>query len=438
MSTGVSGRIPRKVWGGTGLLVLGRVWGSACTLSYLALAARYLGEEGFGRFTYYLAVFLVLDSLVDLGTGQAAIQLSAADDSRVNGVIAAARRVRLVTGLVGVVLVGGGALGAGEPGAVWVLIASFYPVTHVLELSTLVLRNRIAWARPVAVRSIASGLSLGFVALLLLAGSREAAHYLCAVAAGSTIGNVLLHLVGRRHLPPRGGPSVGVRQLVSLALPMGIAGVCQQAYFWIDNLFVRVWNGDAWLGRYNLAVRVMSFGIMAGTYASLAALPWLTREHRAGRLGPAVVSLAQPTFALAGLGAGLLWPFGGDLLVLLGGQEHFRGAAPALGWLLLATATVYVGAPLLTGVVASGRSRSVLVVAVFALGVNVAGNTWLVPSMGIEGAAIATLVTEAVVALGAAISLWRAGASLNRRPLAWTAGPLLFILGRVLSGWLAS
>ena len=71
-------RIPRRVWGSTGLLMLGRLWGSGCTLAYLALLARHLTTQGFGRFTFYLAVFLVLDALVDLGTGQAAVQLSAA------------------------------------------------------------------------------------------------------------------------------------------------------------------------------------------------------------------------------------------------------------------------------------------------------------------------------------------------------------------------
>jgi O-antigen/teichoic acid export membrane protein len=427
--------VPRRVWGGTVLLVLGRVWGSACTLATLALLARHLDGPDFGRFTFYLAVFLVLDSLVDLGTGQAAIQLSAADPARTNGVIAAARRVRLGSGLVGVVLVGGGAWLAGEPGAGWILLASFYPVTHVLELSTLVFKNQIQWSRPVAVRALASGLSLAFVLAVLRTGSGEPAHYLVAVAGGSTLGNVMLHLVGRLHLPARGGPRVPLKELLILALPMGGAGVCQQAYFWIDNLFVRALEGDAPLGRYNLAVRVMSFGIMAAVYASLAALPWLTREQRAGRLGAAVVRLSQPTLALACLGAGLVWSSAEDLLVLLGGEPHFAAAGPALRWLLLAAVAVYAGAPLLTGVVAAGRGRSVLVISVVALVVNLVGNSLLVPTRGIEGAAIATLVTEAVVMLGAGLVLTRAGSAPSLRPWGWTAGPALFILGRLVAGW---
>ena len=58
-------RVPRRVWGGTGLLVLGRLWGSACTLGYLFLGARHLSGDGFGRLTFYLALFMVLDALAD-------------------------------------------------------------------------------------------------------------------------------------------------------------------------------------------------------------------------------------------------------------------------------------------------------------------------------------------------------------------------------------
>ncbi|MDA1267093.1 MAG: MATE family efflux transporter, partial [Planctomycetota bacterium] len=365
--------------------------------------------------------------------GQAAVQLSAADDDRVHGVIAAARRVRLTGALVGVALVGGIAYLTGEPSAPWILLASLYPLTHALELSTLFLRNQIAWSRQVLARAIAAGLSLGCVVILRVSGTTDPAVYLCAVAAGSAIGNLLLHLVGRKHLPAPGGPPTAVRTLLIVALPMGAASICQQLYFWIDNLFVRAWNGEAWLGRYNLAVRVMSFGIMAGVYASLAALPWLTRQHMQGRLAAALVRLTQPVLAVAGLGAGLLWPYAADVLELIGGDPHFGLAEHALHWLLLATASVYLGAPLLGGVVATGASRAVLAISVCALVVNLVGNTWLVPTHGIEGAAIATFATEVMVAAGALVALARRGVVLRERLLGWSLGPAAFLVGYLLS-----
>jgi len=429
--------VPRRVWESTALLVVGRVWGSVCTLTTLGLLARHLSGEGFGRLTFYLAVFLVLDSFVDLGTGHAAVQRSATDETDLHAVLRTARRVRLVTGVIGVAAVGGGAWLAGEPGAGWILLASLYPVTHVLELSTLVFKNRIEWSVPVRVRAVAAGLSLGFVLAARALGVREPAIFLAAIAAGSTIGNGLLHLVGRRHLPARAERAAPLGPFLAAAVPMGIAALLQQVYFWVDNLFIRAWLGEEPLGRYNLAVRVMSFGIMGAVYASLAALPWLAREARAERLGSAAARLAQPMFALASLGAGLAWPLASPLLGWLGGSEAFRAAGASLQWLLVAAGAVYVGSAFLTAVVASGRSRLVLAIASLALVVNLAGNTALIPRLGIEGAAIATCATEATVALGASLALARRGANPWRvRPLAWLAGPALYGLGRLLAALL--
>lgn len=425
--------VPRRVWTSTALLVLGRVWGSACTLLTLALLARHLPGEGFGRLTFYLAVFLVLDSFVDLGTGHAALQRSATDEENLHAVLRTARRVRLATGLVGVALVGGGAFLVGEPGAGWILVAALYPVTHVLELSTLVFKNRIAWSRPVLVRASAAGFSLAFVLGAWAADVREPALFLVAIAGGSAIGNGLLHLVGRRHLPARAPAAAPLVPFLLAAVPMGVAALLQQTYFWVDNLFVRALVGTEAVGRYNLAVRVMSFGIMAAVYATLAALPWLAREHAAGRLASATARLAQPMLALAAFGAGAAWPFAAPLLELLGGDPAFASAAGALRWLLLATVAVYVGSALLTAVVAAGRPRGVLGTAILALAVNLAGNAWLVPRRGMEGAAIATVATEVVVAVGAGIVLARAGVRPWReRPIAWLAAPLAFLLGRVV------
>ena len=42
-----------------------------------------------------------------------------------------------------------------EPGRVWIVLAALYPLTHTLELTATVFKNRIAWGLPVAVRGSA-------------------------------------------------------------------------------------------------------------------------------------------------------------------------------------------------------------------------------------------------------------------------------------------
>jgi O-antigen/teichoic acid export membrane protein len=341
--------VPRRVYRGTALQAAGRTWGAVCTLGILFLTERALDPAGFGRFTFYLAVFAWLDALANLGTGAVTVQRTAGRPERVGPVLAAARRIRVGAGLLGVVLVGGVAFATEEPGALWILLASLYPVTHALELSITPLKNRIAWGLPVAIRSVASGLQLGFVALLALAAGEGAepasgrpAAFLLAVALGSTLGNVLLHLAARRHLPehsshpsqrvtPLAGASTGepaetVRSLLRASLPLGLSALCAQTYFHLDTLFVRAFEGEAALGPYNVAVRLMSWTNMLAQYVTLTALPWLTQRHLAGQLGPAVDSLGPPLLMLAGVAAGALAPHSEAVLGIFG--PGFEAARP--------------------------------------------------------------------------------------------------------------
>ena len=437
--------VPSRVWWATALQVLGRAWSALCTLAILYLAAEHLDGAGFGRFTFYLALFAVLDTLATLGTGALAVQRTAGHPERIRPVLSAARRVRVTAGLAGVLLVGGGAFLFREPGAGWILIASLYPITHALELSITPLKNQIAWGLPVAVRSVSSVLQLGCVALLARAGGTEPAAYLLAVALGSTAGNVILHLSARRHLPPASGAAPEpMLEFLRAALPMGLSAICAQLYFYVDNLFIRAIEGDTALGHYNVAVRFMSWTIMLAQYVTHSALPWLTRRHLAGELGAAVDRLGPPLFALAGLGAGALAPWSGPLLAIFG--EEFTAAAASLRWLFAAAAAIYAGALFATAVVATGKMVAMLWMTVGGVVLNAAGNAFAVPRYGIEGAAAMTCLTEVFVAVAGAWILARSGAW-RAQPeragarawperagaLAWIGGPLCFALGWWLS-----
>ena len=426
--------VPRRVWSATALQVLGRVWGSICTLLTLALLARHLAGDSFGRFTFYLTVFALLDSLTDFGTGTVAVRRTAANPWAVPGVLASTRRVRLALASLGALGVTATAFLLGEPGAPWILLATLYQLTHAFELSAVVFKNRVAWGIPVAVRALAATFRLALVLGLWRLGVQSPALYLLGTAAGSSLANVLLHRAARPHIPRPTIPVARARGILREAWPLGVAFLCQQLYFYVDNLFVLLIEGDTELGRYNGGVRIMSFLIMTATYASGSALPWLVRRGGEGSAGSAAAQLGQPLFAAACLGCGALWPWSSELLAFVLGDD-FASAGPSLAWLLMACAAVAAGAPLLTTVVAAGRPMHVLAVAGGALLLNTVGNALLVPRYGITGAALATFVTEVAVALGAAVALSRLGSSAFRwRPWRWLVGPVAF----AVAAWLSS
>ena len=112
----------------------------------------------------------------------------------------------------------------------------------------------------------------------------------------------------------------------------------------------------------------------------------------------------------------------------------FRAATGSLVLLTHAVVLIHVGAVVLTAVVSLGRPRAVLVVAGLGLALNVLGNALLVPRFGIEGAAVATVATEALVVLSSIAVLVRTGANpLVHRPLLWLAIPLVYWATRALA-----
>lgn len=427
--------VPRRVWHGTLWQVGGRLAASAATAVALLVLSRALPGAEFGRLTFYLALFLLVDAWTDLGSATAIVQRTAHDERALPAALGAGRRLRAVTATIGLLAVLVLALALREPGAGWIVAAALYPLSRVAELSAVVYQSAIRWRVPVATRTLAALLRLAFVLLLVRAGVRQAAVFVFAHALGLALGNLALYAAARpalaRLVAAAGAAGGGlrrtlpVRALLPVAWPLGLTAVLQQAYFYADNLFVRGWLGTETLGHYNAAVRVTSLLTMAGTFATTTALPWLTRSWREGRLGAALSGLAGRLLPWAGLLLGALVPWSERLLALCFGAPFAAGGA-SLRWLLVGALVVHAGGLVYTALFAAGASRSVLVIAALGLALNLAGNAWLVPRLGAEGAAIATLATEAWIGVAALVALRRRGWLAGLRLAPWLAGAALF------------
>jgi O-antigen/teichoic acid export membrane protein len=177
--------------------------------------------------------------------------------------------------------------------------------------------------------------------------------------------------------------------------PLGAAALISALYFRIDVYFIREWHGLQPVGGYNAvfrlveALRLLPAAVMAVTFPLLvqAGDTQLVRSI-GGRLTAAGAMMA----AVCVLGATTIVP-------LIYG-EAYAYAAPAFAVLSLALPLFFLNYALTHQVIGWDGQIAYLGIATLALIANVIANVMLVPSQGIIGAAIATVLTEIVVTAG--------------------------------------
>jgi O-antigen/teichoic acid export membrane protein len=212
------------------------------------------------------------------------------------------------------------------------------------------------------------------------------------------------------------GPgTLTVSQFFRDIFPLGAAVLISALYFRIDVYFIQQWHGFQPVGGYNAAFRLVEALRLLPAAVMAVTFPMLVRANDlqlvrtiGGRLAAAGLVLA----AVCGLGATAIVP-------LIYG-ESYAYAAPAFAVLSLALPLFFLNYALTHQVIGWDGHRAYLAIVTLALAGNVAANLLLVPTRGIVGAAIATVITEVLVTAGC---LYALRANLREEPVAGTFVP---------------
>ena len=191
-------------------------------------------------------------------------------------------------------------------------------------------------------------------------------------------------------------PSSFVRDV----MPLGLGVLLSALYFRIDVYFIERWQGLEAVGGYNAvfrlveALRLLPAAVMAVTFPMLVQAADTRLVRRIGG-----------SLAVAGVLLALACSLGSSLIVPLVYGTPYLYTAPTFAILSLALPLFFLNYALTHQVIGWDGQRAYLLIAALALIANVAANFALVPSQGMIGAAIATLVTEVVVTAGCLYTL---------------------------------
>jgi O-antigen/teichoic acid export membrane protein len=190
----------------------------------------------------------------------------------------------------------------------------------------------------------------------------------------------------------------GLREIVLYAVPAYFANLVQYLNYRLDIFFISFYVGLRGVGLYTLAVGLAQLTWLISSIASQVLLPnvagsvdVLAAQERTARASRLALWIS---IALAiGMG-GVAVP----LLPLVYG-EAFRESVAALLWLLPGVAFFSVANVIGSYIAGIGKPHLNLIVAVIGLLITIGLVAWLIPKLGIVGAAIASTASYIVTTI---------------------------------------
>lgn len=370
-------------------------------LALLIVAARTLGDQAYGRFSFALALAVIFETLMDFGLKEVTTRAIARDPRQAAPYLQNTFGLKLALGAGSLVaLVSAVAILRPEPDVRWAAV--FLGVAAVLRSYMTTIRSvlmgvdRFELETVVLVSDRLLTLAFGGAALLLGHGLLGLAiAFMAARAAAFLLASVLTtRAIGRPF------PAFDLAFWLDLqlrAIPFGAFIVVLQLYNYIDIVMLGVMRGDSETGLYSAAYRVYEGFSHIPSIISVVLTPRLAREfvsdrgsHRRTAFGG--VWMAAVLGIPAALGAVVAAPF---LTQLLFGADY-APSARVLQILAVGFVVVFPLAVLHAVAISTDSVRALVVTAILGAIVNGAANIVLIPTYGMHGAAIATIIGEAV------------------------------------------
>ncbi|MCH2112274.1 MAG: oligosaccharide flippase family protein [Planctomycetes bacterium] len=408
-TNGVPPATPRRYATGVAFQLFGRGGQALVALVVMAFLSRTLGLEALGIFATWEALFTFFDILVDAGSGAALVRRACAHPSSTKSLFRRALRYRkrslAVTVLVALLLAALDPRVSASSIWIWLSIASL--ASHLWGLYGCLFQLQLDFRAPAATRTGAALAGLGFVFLLHSCGIKDPLAYIAALSLGRALGNAGLRWCARSLFPSEQTFAEDSQQLTGFereALHLGCGWVIREAYGRLDILALRLLSGPAAAGLYAPIRKTFTVACQIPAMFANVALPAFASIQDPAAFAEKLRSLSLKLTLVAVVTASLSWPLTATYLGLLF-DVRFLPGADALRILAGAAVCVFPGTVLMTALIARGGATKALIVSLFALVTAGIATALLVPHYGIEGAAIARLVTEFAILLLAAAGL---------------------------------
>ena len=371
------------------------------------LLARYLGPDGFGAYAYLWSIIAILAPFTVFGLEQIGLRHLVTTPARQPAILGSALALRITGALVGVALASaaiallGAPIGASpELGAFAALSLLFMPSEAINGVFKA--RERMAWiaAPRIAISCVAAAVT----AAAVLVGGVLADFVAIRVGEAALVAAVTLLAL---RLADSAWPRFKVdralvRSLLREGWPLFLSALSVVVYMRIDQVMLGSLSPAAELGYYSVAVRIAEALLFVPMAMSAAYYASLVNAFNSGSPG-AFEREIQAYYDVSGLSAwaiALLVALAARFVLVPGFGEAYAPAVPMAYILAGSIVFASIGVARSTMLTIRGWVWTPVITTSAGALVNLLLNFLLIPAYGGIGAAIATLASYWLAALG--------------------------------------
>ena len=372
---------------------------SLISLGTYAAITRYLGPSAFGDYTTANVLLLIAIAFADIGLTAIVVREISAAPERADSVLRASYSLRLIISTLAVLVTVGASfvLPFDHRARVAITIMAFGAFLTLVNLSVLPILQvqlRMQWV----VFANVAGRIVTLVATLAVLGLGLGFK---AVVVANVIGLAVILLVNvygaRSAYSLR--PSVDVpywTRFLKASLVLGVGLAISQVYFRVDTVLIALLRPASEVGLYGAAYKFVELtqGLVLTVFISM----FPTLSAFAARRDTRFASLAQKGFDVvvaAAVPLTIVMVFAARPLLDATAGDRYGAAAGALRILAFYPLLAFTNGLLWRILIATHHEKTLLVVAVSILVLNVALNLVFIPLYGYRAAAITSIASEA-------------------------------------------
>ncbi len=383
-------------------LFSGQMVGRLLRAAIVIYAARILGAEGWGVFSYALSLAAFLSIFSDIGINALITKEAVKKPELKDRYLATAFFIKLglLAAIIALVAVFAGNLAAiKEAAALMPLIILVFAFDSLRDLGTAVARanEKMELEAEIGVFTNAAIVACGFAFLFF---DKTAFALAAAYAVGSGAGLAAAAYLLCEHFQNlrRNFDRSLIKPIITSAWPFGLMGVMGALMINTDILMLGWLRTAAEVGYYSAAQKPVQLLYILPTLLATSIFPSLSRfvkdnnkEAVQKTLEEALGVVLLLAIPLAAGGA----VFGDEIINLLFGGGY-AAAAATFKLLMLTVLVVFPSSIIGNAVFAYDRQKQFLGFVALGAGGNAVFNILLIPRFGIEGAAAATVITQLI------------------------------------------